>query len=462
VAAPQTEQELLSALAEREAAMRRIATLQAEIAKGGFIPADQRRHNSMLTERVRLLSEQKRIEADIKRANPAAANAVRLGGLARDRLAEERAQRVATAERQRIEQMTRAMDLRQRYGLAGGAYARMEQMSQSRLGRAATGMGLAAGATVGGLARRGFGGTVEQNKFDYEMTLLSREVAAAFKPLMEVATAVVSRARRFMEKLGVDGQDAVMYGGMALGAYGTYRAARFAGGLVGLGGGGGLAGALAGGMMGGGGAAAAGGGGAMNMAALAATSAIPNAAAAPGRSALGRAVRSPLAKGLGVAAIAGGVYAATPSTPASSDEFRARHGANADELDKLQAEGGTEALLKKYQELKAKRTSGQKFYSAVGSMFGAAGQERDTLEETERRLIAKGVTPETGKRRSVTPAGVEYEEVGSAGRRAGISFLNQTAADDANSGAGAAEGTKAMLGVLQQIARNTEKKPEVK
>lgn len=179
----------------------------------------------------------------------------------------------------------------------------------------------------------------------------------------------------------------------------------------------------------------------MNMAALA-TAGVGGGGAATGaarRGFLGRAVRSPLAKGIGIAAVAGAVYGLTPSTPGSSDEFRARHGANADELDRLQGSGGDAALLQKYKELQANRTSGQKFYSAIGSIFGAPGQERDTLEETERRLIARGITPSTGKKREdVTPAGASYEEVGSAYRRASISFLNTNSATSVGGAAGGA------------------------
>ena len=486
MAAPQTEKELLATLAEREDTLKRIKALQAEIAKGGFIPADQVKHNELLAERLRLMGEQKRIEGDIKRANPTAADAVRVQMAAREQLAAAREQQRLAADRLRISQQARLLDLRERYGsVLGGAAGRIEQAGQSRFAKVA-GAGLTAfGAAAGGMARSGFQGTVEQNALDYEWKMLAREFAGVFKPVFELVTMGANKLRRFMEGLDETGQNLVLLAS-GLGAAGMV--ARMTG-IGGIGravvGGmmGGPGGAILGGMMGGfggggsggggsGGGGRGGGGGAMDMALLAGSSVGGGgAAAAKAGTFWGRArtFGGRFVPGWGkVAAVGSAMVVGNQFRDGqSSEEFRTRHGENADALDQMQSTGGSDALLAEYQRLRAGRSSAAKFQSWVGGGFGYAGQERDTIDELERRLQSMGVTPGTG-RRKVTPAEASYEDVGSAYKRASLSFLNSTAmeasqAGDKSSPAWAnVEIGKQIAATLELIQQNTAKTPEVK
>lgn len=81
----------------------------------------------------------------------------------------------------------------------------------ARVGMYAGGAALAAGA---GLARSGFGGTVESNRLSLETELLGREVAGAMKPFTDGITNATVRLRKWMEGLSASGQDMVMYGGL--------------------------------------------------------------------------------------------------------------------------------------------------------------------------------------------------------------------------------------------------------
>ena len=439
-------------------------------------------YQSLLAKRVRLLQTEQRLRDDIARIQaPQRAAEQAYARSAPVRLRELQEQRQLVREQVAVQRQVREMDLRQRYGTRlGGALAGAERFGRSGAGRALMGGTAAAGVSVGGLARSGFGGTVEQGRFDFEMKLLSREVAAAFKPLLEVATAVVSRVRRFMEKLGPGGQNAVMAGGLALGAYGTYRAVRTVGSLFGMGGaaaaGGGGAGSVLGSMaammgIGGGG----GGGGAMGpaaMAALAGTSAIPmaGAGAAGGgiRAALGRAIRFPVKHPFVTAAVVAGTMAGIGGGNGGDEWFRKYHGDNAIDLDDLQGGGGADALQKRRNALMAGRGTFSKATSWLGARAGYAGQERDTIEEIERRLSAMGVNAETGKqRRQVTPDQFGYEEVGSAYKRASVGFLSKNAPGDKAEGeggaaAGLADALKTVAAILQQIERNTDRKADVR
>jgi hypothetical protein len=506
VAAPQTDQEYQAALESRAATLEQIRRIQAAIDQMGFLPADTAKHNQLLADRLRLTKEQQAVEADIRRADPGLQQAANVRQQAQERLRQLRDERQLAREQSAVLREARSLDLRQRYPVSGAAIARIEQGMRSPVGRALGNATLAAGATVGGMVQRGFSGTVEQNRLDFEMQLLSREFASAFKPIIELLTTGVTKVRRFMEGLDESGQNLVMIGGMLAGAYGTARVARMAGGLVsGLGGmaaGAGGMSALVGGAAAGGAAAMAGGtaaaaAGGMNMAALGATSAL---AVGGGTAATQTAARAGFwgrARALGskmpgwgkVAAIGATVVAGNQMREGQdSQEFRSRHGANADELDRLEGEG-TDALLNRYRQMRANRGTFSKVTSWIGGGAGYAGQERDTIEETERRLMARGVTPETGKRRDVTPNDFGYEEVGSAYRRASIGSLGvNTSTDDGTGrsvtdmaqgiidrGRQAGQGMSGetsvvdlaksimeMTSVLEMIAKNTEKKTDVR
>lgn len=422
--------------------MERIKRLTADIDEMGFVPADTKKYNDSLAERVRLLTQQKHIEQDIGKVHKDISDPIRARADAATMLERQRQRREELTYQSRVRQTARQMELQRTLGTTvGGLYGRAEQFGQSRFGRLMGGGAAAAGVMAGGMAKSGMSGTMEQNKLDFEMLQLNRELASAFKPLIELFTEGVTKVRKFMQGLDSTGQNIVLIGSLMAGAWGLRSmGGRMAGGLMG-GAMGGMPGMIAGGMIGGvggGAAAAVSGGGAMNMAALAASGAgaaglaSAGASAAGGasrggiRGAAGRIARLPIKHPFLVAATAIGVGSAmSSSSPSSGEEYRAARGADADEMDRLQKEGGVAALQKQYDDIRSKRMSGHKAFSYIGGMFGGAGPEHDKLMETERRLMAAGVTPGTGKRRDVTPAQAGYEEIGSAYQRASVAFLNK-------------------------------------
>lgn len=453
MAAPQTEKELLATLAEREDTLKRIKALQAEIAKGGFIPADQVKHNKLLAERLRLMGEQKRIEGDIKRANPTAADAVRVQMAAREQLAAAREQQRLAADRLRISQQARLLDLRERYGsVLGGAAGRIEQAGQSRFAKVA-GAGLAAfGAAAGGMARSGFSGTVEQNAFDYEMKMLAREMAGAFKPVMDLMTRGANSVRRFMEGLDESGQNLVMFAGLAGGAMGIRAIGMRGLGAIAGGAMAGPAGAAfgfgAGGMATGGGAAAAGAGAASAGGGAAAAGA--GGAAAGGRFAgIGRAARF-------------GVYAAPVADAVRGYSLAQDLRAGFEAKDAAEKE---KAALKTLRGLESGGLSSGLGFERL--LLGSESSQK-TMKAAEDRL---GVTKEgeqAKSRRSVTPADFAYENVGSAYQRASLSFLSKTAMEASETGDKSSpawanvEIGKQIVSLLETIKDNGKPTPEVK
>lgn len=482
------ERQYLDVLRQREEVLKRIAALQDEIEKGaksvdpfGFGgAADSAKQNRLISERIALLQREKTLAVEIGKTNAGVVGGSQFHLTVADRFAQLKKQREDENERMRLASAVRRADLRDRYGpTAGGFMGRLEQARQSRLGGMLGGTATWGGAMAGGMAKQGFGGTVEQNRFDYEWKMLTREFAAVFKPIIELMTWGANKLRRWMETLGETGQNALLVGGIAAGAYGLRRAGGraiggLAGGLMG-----GPVGAIAGGMMGGGGGFFGGGGGggggsaAMNMAALgvtavSATTGLPvTTAVARGgmwRAGLRAAVRFPIKHPVATAVVA--TTAAAGLAPSEdSDWFRKYHGDNAVDLDQLQATGGVDALKKRYDELRANRDGGLRFNKAiswVGARFGYAGQERDTIHELERRMTAQGMNFDNG-RRSVTPEKASYDEIGSGYKRASLAYLNATSGEAADGGGVAKtnlllEGIAASLGGVE----GAMKKPEVK
>lgn len=193
---------------------------------------------------------------------------------------------------------------------------------------------------------------------------------------------------------------------------------------------------------------------------------------------MGRVARFPIKHPLITAAVLAGTSAMLNNVPEDSQQFRTNRGAIADRMDTE----STDQMLAEYQRLRKGRAWYDKAGSFVGQFVGAQGAERDTIEEYERRLQARGVTPGTGKR-TVTPDQFGYEEVGSAYRRASISFLSTQGGNDTPAAPGTPEAALAMAkeqraGVspdsavgaaldkmiekLEEISRNTDKKAEVR
>ena len=369
----------------------------------------EEQYQALLKKRLDILRQQQRIQRDIARAqreeylttrNPLAE--------AQQRLRVIQEERAANRERAQADQQARIHDLRQRFGVAGQMYGRLEQAGQSRFAKVA-GTGLAAfGATVGGMARSGFSGTVEQNAFDYEWKLLTREVAAAFKPVLELMTKGVSSVRRFMEGLDGSGQRMVMIAGLLGGAYGTLRVARTVGGVLGmagsvLGGGAGL-GSLAGL---GGAAATSGGGGRSSGGGAAATSKAANLKGGGMRSP--PVVASPPAGRMGLASQIGTAAGAFKALTDAGEEY-----------DRFSTTGATGRNIAHFA------------MRAIEPIDGGF-LRRQIDDELEKRGAAGGTTPRAKRPRdTVTPAEAAYEDVGSAYKRASISFLNSTAYEQSN------------------------------
>lgn len=102
----------------------------------------------------------------------------------------------------------------------GGIAANLDAASRNPILRAllggAGGMAMAAGAAATGGAAKGFQGTVEWNRLQLELQMVSRELAGAFLPAIQFATRELGAFRSILEGMSPGQQNAVMYGGLAL------------------------------------------------------------------------------------------------------------------------------------------------------------------------------------------------------------------------------------------------------
>lgn len=152
-----------------------------------------------------------RIELEARR------QAVATGAYGRDL----RVQQTLRREQERVLELERRAQYQARFGRQAGYLA----YQADRALRSPGGMAAMAGAAaVTGLAKNGFSNTVEMNRFNLEVQLISRELAGAFKPALDFATSALGKFRKFLERLGSREQDAIMYGGLAVAGYGAYRA----------------------------------------------------------------------------------------------------------------------------------------------------------------------------------------------------------------------------------------------
>lgn len=158
---------------------------------------------------------------ELEKTTMLARNAALAAGLADG--SEARRVRSAQALNAEYEKLQRRAELVANYGeRLGGFLARGDKVfgAAGRLGGYAM---TAAVATGGGLVRSGFSNTVESNRMGLETKMLGRELAGAFKPVIDVATRVTRSVRKFMEGLDSTGQNVVMFGGLALSAAATLR-----------------------------------------------------------------------------------------------------------------------------------------------------------------------------------------------------------------------------------------------
>lgn len=110
--------------------------------------------------------------------------------------------------------MQRRVELTARYGERLGGFLATHGAALSKVG-GMMGIGLTSVAGMGvGLARQGFEGTVEKNRLTSELSMISRELAGAFKPVMDVATKFAKVVRQRLEKTGESGQNAIMTAGI--------------------------------------------------------------------------------------------------------------------------------------------------------------------------------------------------------------------------------------------------------
>lgn len=165
-----------------------------------------------------------------------------------------RASQVVRREQERIFELERRALYQARFGRFGGGLAyHADRLSRSRAGQ----MAVAAGVTTTAMAMSGFSGTVEGNRLQLELQMISRELAGAFKPAIEFVTKALQGLRKGLERLGPNGQDAIAIGMGGLGLLGMYRSVGMLGRMAGVGGataaaagGGGLGAAAAGGGLG--------------------------------------------------------------------------------------------------------------------------------------------------------------------------------------------------------------------
>lgn len=135
--------------------------------------------------------------------------------------------RTVTKLNEQHERMRREVELTAKYGEKLGGFLARHGQTLAKFGSIGGGI-LTAGATAGAaLARQGFSGTVEGARADYERHRLSRELAGINKPAKEAESLTYRWFRERSERLGSNGQNAVMIGeGLGLG-YGAYRAYGF-------------------------------------------------------------------------------------------------------------------------------------------------------------------------------------------------------------------------------------------
>lgn len=239
-----------------------------------------------------------------------------------------------------------------------------------------------------GLLNKGFSGTVQGNLFDRELTLLSRELAGAFRPVIDTATKLARSLRQLLESAGPQVQNIIRGTALAGAGYGLYR-------------------------------------GASALFRDPAAAAAAKAAAAPGGSAAATA-----AGAAGGAAKKGSRLAAA----AKVGGILAVGGALATEA--MDSDGYYEMLLRRRGVTKDKAGFGDKVLAGIGAAGGAT-LDVLTLGAFGRRMREKG---ELGggsmAKTGVTLEGGGFEEVGSAYDRLQMS-LGQV--DTGGSGPGAGD-----------------------
>jgi hypothetical protein len=317
--------------------------------------------------------------------------------------------------REEMTRLKREAELTSRYGSRlGGFMARNEALV------AGAGVATAAAAfTIHGRAQRGFAGTVEEYRSQAADRELDREIASVFKPLKDAGTDLKRWTARQLRGTSGRQQDALMAGGLALGAYGLYStgstAWKIAQGLLARAGpqaGGSLAADLA--------ANAAGGALGSRMAARTATRATATAETAvlereAAAAAGGAAASGGLRAGLGrfaarIPAIAFGAKWIDTAMDSGGDWYDAHRRAGHSKIGSgigTALDTGTEAVYGSYDWIRRQfgdETEQAKKYRH--RRMSGAGYSEEELNRMDAR-IASGEG-----HRNVTPADAGFEEVG--------------------------------------------------
>lgn len=152
-------------------------------------------------------------------------------------IAAERESRKLQVTQDKLLSQSRLMYRQTRYGRAAGYLAHAYGENQGAIsagGSMAGSVGKYAGLGVAGLVTSGFTGTTEGERFARELRVLSLELAASFKPLMDGFTNLTRGARQWLQTLSPEGQDRLQTAGAtAGGAYLGYRIAGAPGAVVG-------------------------------------------------------------------------------------------------------------------------------------------------------------------------------------------------------------------------------------
>lgn len=139
-------------------------------------------------------------------------NAVKSGNYAN----EIRALGQLAKEREKIEKLEKRAGLVQKYGKVGGAIA---YHADTKAAKALGGVAAVAAGSIVASAKSGFSGTVEGNRLALEFKLISRELAGAFKPAIDLVTRSLQNFRMWLEKLSPGGQARLMLGAGGVAAY---------------------------------------------------------------------------------------------------------------------------------------------------------------------------------------------------------------------------------------------------
>ena len=146
--------------------------------------------------------------------------------------AEPRANQLITKERERVEAMERRAQFGVKYGRFGGLMYAADRIRNDPLARAGMTVAAGVGGAATAAAMRGFSGTVEWNRLQLEVNLVSKELAGAFLPAIQVVTRGLQSLRAMLERLSVRQQNLLMLGGLVFGGLATMGLARM--GLAGL------------------------------------------------------------------------------------------------------------------------------------------------------------------------------------------------------------------------------------